>query len=121
MRALLLQLHGFGKRREAWFHHKRFVALPCRGPNLDADDDAGEDRMNGNGGAEGGGGAKPRTAQQRAGATLLRHMLDIVEGESYSFRSELIRSAAVRLGFGWFLPWYGYLKLDGLLWTVSLL
>ena len=72
------------------FGRNGFVALPARrGPNLDADDDPGEDRMNGNGGAEGGGGAKPRTAQQRAGATLLRHMLDIVEGESYSFRSEV--------------------------------
>ena len=68
--------------------------------------------MNGNGGAEGGGGAKPRTAQQRAGATLLRHMLDIVEGESYSFRSELIPSDAIRLEFAlvqllemrWFTP-----------------
>jgi len=61
-----------------------------RGPDLDeeADDDSNEQQAaNGGGGAGGGGGgAKPKTAQQRAGETVVRTMLESVNGESYSFR-----------------------------------
>lgn len=50
------------------------------GPNLDEDDDDKKD-SNATNGHE-----KPKTPQQRAGETLLRHILENADGESYSFR-----------------------------------
>lgn len=50
------------------------------GPNLDEDDDDKKDNSTTNGHT------KPKTPQQRAGETLLRHILENADGESYSFR-----------------------------------
>ena len=63
-----------------WIHFTWFD----RGPDLDDDEDGG-----GGDGARPGtsnGVAKPKTPQQRAGEKLLKHILDRVEGGSYSFR-----------------------------------
>lgn len=50
------------------------------GPNLDEDEDDKKDNGTTNGHE------KPKTPQQRAGETLLRHILENADGESYSFR-----------------------------------
>jgi len=60
------------------------------GPSLDDDEEDTENQpvshMNGSSGD-----AKPKTAQQKSGEALLRHILnsDCVEGSSYSFRYTL--------------------------------
>ena len=66
--------------------------LLCRGPDLDDDDD------DSGGGAKPGpsnGHVKPKTKQQKAGEQLLKHILDRVEGGSYSFRYTRLKSITV--------------------------
>ena len=61
----------------------RMRFLFYRGPDLDDDDD------DSGGGAKPGpsnGHVKPKTKQQKAGEQLLKHILDRVDGGSYSFR-----------------------------------
>ena len=63
--------------------------LFCRGPDLDDDDD------DSGGGAKPGpsnGHVKPKTKQQMAGEQLLKHILDRVDGGSYSFRYTHLKS-----------------------------
>jgi hypothetical protein len=56
------------------------------GPNLDDSEDKGG--MGNGEDANGGGIGKPKSAQQKTGEALLRHILnnDLIEGASYSFR-----------------------------------
>ena len=61
-----------------------YYLLISRGPSLDDEEDGGDD-------GRGGGGAGPstrkeKTSQQKSGEALVRHMLDQVNGECYSFR-----------------------------------
>ena len=54
-----------------------------RGPSIEEDDDDAEDKP---GPSTTNGHAKAKTPQQRAGETMLKHILQEVEGECYSFR-----------------------------------
>ena len=55
------------------------------GPDFDDDDEDGEDGGGDKGGAQNGA-AKPKTPQQRAGTALIKHIVEEVDGECYSFR-----------------------------------
>jgi len=57
----------------------------CSGPELDDDEDAENQAVNGSGDT------KAKSLQQKTGEALLRHILnsDCVEGSSYSFRYTL--------------------------------
>lgn len=57
--------------------------LTVIGPDLDDEDDTKKDDNTANGHA------KPKTPQQRAGETLLRHIIENIDGESYTFSEVL--------------------------------
>jgi len=71
---------------------KTGTELNVIGPNLDDEDEGDQKPADGaraDGGGQGQGHRKQKSAQQKAGEALLKHMLDQVTGECYSFSEAL--------------------------------